>query len=268
MADRITSCGDLDERLTPFVDGEATPGDRAAVGAHLDDCPPCRKHADDERTARDLIREHRAGLCPAAPASLRARCDRLREGARGLRSPDQSSSAPTPAHGFGAIVRKWAPLSVAATLVLAVAAVFLLGLNDGVQALAASLAVDHVKCFNVNAPTVPIDAAIERRVWEQRQGWSVVIPPTAPTEELQLVDVRRCYSSDGRAAHLMYNWRGTPLSLYVLPQDTRRQRVLRKVGQDAVIWSANQRTYAVVAGGASQPADLTRVVAYLKATVR
>jgi anti-sigma factor (TIGR02949 family) len=255
VADRIKDCGDLDERLTPFVDGEAPPADRAAVGAHLAACPPCRRHADEERHARDLVREHRAALSVTAPPALRDRCARLPQ-------PADAGS------GFGAALRRWAPLSVAATLVLAVAAVFILGLNDGAQALAATLAVDHVKCFKVSVPTVPADAVAEGRDWQQQQGWAVVIPPTAPSEELQLIDVRRCYSSDGRAAHLMYNWRGQPLSLYVLPQDTRRQRTLRKIGQDAVIWSANQRTYAVVASGEPPASDLTRVVAYLKATAR
>jgi anti-sigma factor (TIGR02949 family) len=263
MADRIKSCADLDERLTPFVDDEATPDERAAVGAHLGKCPPCRKHADDERTARDLVREHRSGLCPTAPASLRARCDRLRQGLGGDARADNVARG-----SFAAVMRKWAPLSVAATLVLAVAAVFLLGLNDGAEALAASLALDHVKCFKVSAPATTADAVVESRLWEQKQGWPVVIPPTAPAEELQLVDVRRCYSTEGRAAHLMYKWRGRPLSLYVLPQDTGRQRVLRKIGQDAVIWSANQRTYAVVASEQTPAADLTRVVTYLKATAR
>ena len=254
MADRIKTCADLDERLTPFVDGEAAPADRAEIGTHLAACPPCRKHADDERTARDLVREHRAELCPPAPAALRARCYGLRQAPAG--------------RTVGATLRRWAPLSVAATLVLAVAAVFLLGLNDGAEALAASLAVDHVKCFKVSVPDAPADAIAESRQWEQRQGWPVVIPAAAPAEELKLVDVRRCYSSDGRAAHLMYNWRGTPLSLYVLPQDTRRQRALRKIGHDAIIWSDNQRTYAVVTSRRSPPDDLTRVVAYLKATAR
>ena len=257
MAERIKNCGDLDERLTPFVDGEATADDRSAVGAHLAACPPCRKHADDERTGRDLVRDHRAELRAAAPPALRDRCARLRP----------FSAGPAP-RAFGAALRKWAPLSVAASLVLAVAAVFLLGLNDGAQALAASLAMDHVKCFKVSVPTATADAAVESRQWAQSQGWPVIIPPTAPAEELQLVDVRRCYSSDGRAAHLMYNWHGTPLSLYVLPQDTRRERALRKVGHDAVIWSHDQRTYAVVTARRSPPGDLTRVVAYLKATAR
>lgn len=256
MAEHIKSCADLDERLTPFVDGEATPADRAVVGEHLAACPPCRKHADDERTARDLLREHRAGLSSPAPAALRARCHQLRR------------SAGIPHAGFGGTLRRWAPLSVAATLVLAVAAVFLLGLNDGAAALAASLAVDHVKCFKVSVPAAATDAAAETRQWQQNQGWSVVIPPAAPAEELQLVDVRRCYSSDGRAAHLMYNWRGSPLSLYVLPQDTRRQKALRKIGHEAIIWSDHQRTYAVVTSRQSPPDDLSRVVAYLKATAR
>lgn len=256
MAERIKSCADLDERLTPFVDGEITADDHAVVGEHLAACPPCRRHADDERTARELVRERRAGLTAPAPAALRERCSQLRW------SGDAAHA------GFGATVRRWAPLSVAATLVLAVAAVFLLGLNDGAAALAASLAVDHVKCFKVGVPAAAADAAAESRQWQQRQGWPVVIPPAAPAEELQLIDVRRCYSSDGGAAHLLYNWRGSPLSLYVLPRDTRRQQALRKIGHEAVIWSDHQRTYAVVTARQSPPDDLSRVVAYLKATAR
>jgi anti-sigma factor RsiW len=254
MADRINTCGDLDERLTPFVDGEAPPADRAAVGAHLAQCPPCRKHADDERTARDLVREHRAGLRPPAPPALRDRCSGLPHA--------------QPGRSFGTTVRRWAPLSVAATFVLAVAAVFALGLNDGAQALAASLALDHVTCFKLGAPATPADAAVESRQWQQHRGWPVAIPPTAPAEQLQLVKVRRCLSSDGRAAHLMYNWHGTPLSLYVLPRDTRHQGAMRKIGHHAVIWSDHQRTYAVVTSRPSPPDDLTRVVAYLKSTAR
>ena len=53
------------------------------------------------------------------------------------------------------MVRRWAPLSLAATLVLAVAGVFVFGLNNRVEALAASLAVDHVKCFKVSGADAP-----------------------------------------------------------------------------------------------------------------
>ena len=63
--------------------------------------------------------------------------------------------------------------------------------------------------------------------------------------------MRRCFSTDGRAAHMMYTWRGAPLSLYVLQENTGHDKALRKMGHEAVIWCANQRTYAVVADGQS-----------------
>ena len=252
MGDGIRNCRDLDERLTPFVDGEDTPAEHGAVGAHLAACPPCRDHADAERSARDIVREHRAALSPPAPGALRARCLAA------------AASARPPVSAF----RKWAPLSVAATLVLAVAGVFVFGLTNRVEALAASLAVDHVKCFKVSGARAPADADAAGQQWQQKQGWPLTIPPAAPAEELQLLDVRRCASTDGRAAHLLYKWRGAPLSLYVLPQDTGRERIVRKVGHRAVIWSANRRTYAVVADDDAPPDDLSRVVSYLKARVQ
>ena len=45
---------------------------------------------------------------------------------------------------------------------------------------------------------------------------------------------------------MMYKWRGTPLSLYVLPESIGRDRVVDKMGQQAIIWCANSRTYALV----------------------
>jgi hypothetical protein len=149
--------------------------------------------------------------------------------------------------------------------VLAVAGVFVFGLNDRVEALAASLAVDHVKCFKVGGGG-HVDAPAAEKTWLTDQGWAVVVPPASPAEQLTLVDVRRCFSTDGRAAHMMYSWRGAPVSLYVLPENIGRDQVVQKVGQQAVIWCANNRTYAVVAEG--QPKDLTPIVTYMKAHVR
>jgi anti-sigma factor RsiW len=81
-----------------------------------------------------------------------------------------------------------------------------------------------------------------------------------------LIDVRHCYSSDGKAAHLMYTWKGAPLSLYVLPEDEGHAGAVTRMGRDAVIWCANRRTYAVVADG--HPTDLTRIVEYMKANAK
>ena len=163
-------------------------------------------------------------------------------------------------------IRRWVPLSLAATLVLAVAGVFLFGVNDRVEALAASLAVDHVKCFKVEGADREPSAVVAQRQWEQNQGWSIVVPDTLPAEQLKLVDVRRCFTTDGRSAHMMYTWRGAPLSLYVLPENVGRDRVVDKMGHEAIIWCANSRTYAVVAEG--HPQDITRIVEYMKAHAR
>jgi hypothetical protein len=158
------------------------------------------------------------------------------------------------------------PLSLAASLLLAVAGIFLFGLNDRVEALAASLAVDHVKCFKVDGTSPHTVASAAEVSWQQDQGWPIVVPASAPGQQLTLVNVRRCFTTDGRSAHLMYTWRGKPLSLYVLQETVGNDRVVHKMGHDAVIWCANRRTYAVVAQG--HPQDLSQVVDYMKAHAR
>lgn len=252
MADDIRSCRDLDEHFAPYVDGEEPLEKRRAVDAHLAGCPPCRERADAERSARDLLVERRDRLRPATPPALRARC--------------AHQVAVAHRRTVMARARRWVPLSLAATLVLAVGGVFLFGLNDRVEALAASLAVDHVKCFKVEGTATHVDAPAAEHRWQQDQGWPIVVPPTEAAQQLKLVDVRRCFTTDGRSAHMMYTWRGAPLSLYVLPEDVGRDRVVEKMGHEAVIWCANRRTYAVVADG--HPQDLNHIVDYMKAHAR
>ena len=257
MADEIKSCRELDEHLAPYVDGEETAGVHRSIQTHLADCPPCLEHAEAETAARKLVRDHREDLRVGAPPALRARCAALQSFGGGRRSRPFATSS----------LRRWVPLSLAATLVLAVAGVFVFGLNDRVEALAASLAIDHVKCFKVTGGTpAHADPSVAARDWVQDQGWNVVVPNSEPAQQLTLVDVRRCFSSDGRAAHMMYRWRGAPLSLYVLPESIGRDRAVDRMGHEAIIWCANNRTYAVVAAG--HPRDLTTVVDYMKANAR
>jgi anti-sigma factor RsiW len=259
MAEDIRTCRDAEEHLAPYVDGEETLAVRVSVESHLAACPPCRELAAAGRSARDLVVEHRADLRTAAPAELRARCAALQSSAFAKASARQARTS-------SSVIRKWAPLSLAASLLLAVAAVFVFGLNDRVEALAASLAVDHVKCFKLAGTDTRVDAPAAESRWQQDHGWPIVVPQTAPSEELKLVDVRRCFSTDGRAAHMMYTWRGAPLSLYVLQENAGADRVVEKMGHEAVIWCANKRTYAVIADG--HPQDLTRIVDYMKAHAR
>ena len=279
MADDIRNCRDLEEQLAPYVDGEAAPAARRSIETHLAACPACRSHADRERATRDLLHANREALAPPAPESLRARCAALANPQSTLGNPQSAianpianrqsptgsrqSSIQSAIFNRQSALRRWIPLSAAATLVLAVAGVFVLGLDDRVEALAASLTVDHVKCFKVGDTDSHTDAAAAARQWQSDYGWAIAVPPTDASQQLTLVGVRRCFSTDGRAAHMLYNWRGAPISLYILPENAGRDRAVERMGHEAVIWCANNRTYAVVANDGSH--DLTRLVDHMKA---
>jgi anti-sigma factor (TIGR02949 family) len=261
-----TNCADLDERLAPYVDGEATPESRRAIDAHLAACPDCRDRADAESAARTIVRSHRDGLSAPASETLRARCGEIAN----RQSPSRIGNPQSPIQSSlgtrQSAIRRWAPLSLAATILLAVAGVFLLGLNDRVEALASSLVIDHVKCFAMPGNASQADLAQSASRWQQDQGWPITVPPTEPEEQLRLVNVRRCFTTDGRAAHMLYTWRGAPLSVYVLQENAGRDGVVNRMGHEAAIWCANGRTYAIVAEG--HPADLQHIVDYMKARVR
>ena len=264
MDEPIRRCRDLDERLTPYVDGEAGPDERRAVDAHLSKCPPCRGHADAERAARDVIHECRDGLRGHAPETLRERCEAYQAPSSRLKGSTSRTAVLRPP---STVLRRWLPLSLAATLLLAVAGVFITGVNSRVEALATGLALDHAKCFQFKGDIADaVDARVVEKTWERDQGWPLVVPASAGDEQLRLLTVRRCLSTDGRVAHVMYLWRGEPLSVFVLPRTTRGERVLDAMGRETAIWSANGRTYAVLANG--HPPDFTHIVNYVKAHAR
>jgi anti-sigma factor (TIGR02949 family) len=261
-----SNCADLDERLAPYVDGEATPESRRAVDAHLAVCPHCRNLADAEGAVRTIVRGHRDGLSAHASETLRARCGDIANRQSPIAIGTQQSSLHSSTGSRQSTIRRWAPLSLAATVLLAVAGVFLLGLNNRVEALASSLVIDHVKCFATTGNASRADPALSASRWQQDQGWQITVPPTESDEQLRLLNVRRCFTTEGRAAHLLYTWRGAPLSVYVLQENAGRDSVVDRMGHEAAIWCANGRTYAIVADG--HPADLQHIVDYMKARVR
>lgn len=248
MPDAIRSCREVDEQLAAYVDGEQAADTRRSMDAHLAACPSCRDHADHERTARELIRTHRGQLRTTAPAGLQARCETA--------SRPAASAARRPA------IRIWIPLSLAATLLLAVAGVFVLGLNDRVEALADGLVLDHSKCFNIAPSPGKDDAALDEAVWSKNQGWTITVPRSSDDEELTLIDVRRCLTADGWSAHLMYRWHGRPLSVYVVPKEVGNAAPSEKLGHETAIWAENGRTYAVLADG--RPPGFDEIVSYMK----
>jgi anti-sigma factor (TIGR02949 family) len=64
------ACREVEEQLTPFVDGEL-PADRAeTVRAHLAACPPCRAAERTERTGRKILQDRSETICGKASAAL------------------------------------------------------------------------------------------------------------------------------------------------------------------------------------------------------
>jgi anti-sigma factor RsiW len=252
----MSKCRELEPLFASYVDGEAPTDARAWVDAHLDRCPPCRTRVAGERAAREALISRSSHLRPCASDQLRARCaaHRLRH-----------------SRFFAMRGRAWVPLSVAATLILAIGGAFLFGVNDNVEAVAAQLTLDHVRCFQVAPERLAhADAAGAGRDWAASQGWALQVPASSADAQIELLGVRRCMTASGATAHLLYKWRGEPLSVYVLPRTLRGRAQVDEIvdtfGHEAVVWSARNRTYIVLAHG--RPADLGSVVGYMKTQAR
>jgi anti-sigma factor RsiW len=257
----MSKCRDLDALFAPYADGDVATGDRVSVEAHLDRCPPCRDRVEIQRSVRGVMVARRAALRPGASEKLRARCA---EHAR--------ASAPAPPSFASRIAsRRWVPLSLAATLLIAVAAAFLFDLNNNVEALAAELTLDHMTCFQLAPERLKhADALTAAHDWAQKQGWTIEIPASSSSSDLELLGVRRCTIGGGRVAHMMYRWHGQPLSIFVVPHSVRQlhdqQAFVEKFGHEAVVWSGSDRTYVVLAR--AQPSELAPLVGYVRAHAR
>jgi hypothetical protein len=94
----------------------------------------------------------------------------------------------------------------------------------------------------------------------------VKVPESEPGEQLELLGVRRCISTEGQTAHVMYRWRGQPLSVYVMNSEHPRvgpvPRLVERFGQEEIIWSKGGRTYAIVTRG--RPSEIEHVALYVQ----
>lgn len=254
---RTGDCGACESLLASYVDGEARADDCERLEQHIETCACCRDWLVRERAAREALRARRAGLRACASEDLKARC-----AAQGARTPP--AAAPRPS-SHPPLYRRWVPVSIAATALLVMAAVFGLGPNK-VEALAVQTTLDHVKCVRFNPPAGPADPVAAARRWQARFGWPLRLPESAGDAGLQLRAVRRCAVTDGRVAHLIYSWMGEPLSVYVLPERTlgNTAAFVRRFQHESVMWSQNDRTYIIVT---PRPRDaaLDGVVAYVRA---
>lgn len=240
-------CSEIDELVTPFVDDEVSPSDRVRVTEHLGACPPCRRHAQAEETARHVVRDRAERLVTAAPGSLRVRC---------RASAHRSWRA-----------SRW-PLAMAATLVLAIAGAWVYGsvINPSV-AVAAQLTLDHLKCFALFDSDAGINPAEVREALRQRYGWEVVLPDRDDVGGMTLVGGRRCVYLEGSVAHLLYKQGATPVSVFVLPGgESLPERNLDVMGHSAVSFERGGRTWVVLAR--RSPAEVGKMAGYFGAGPR
>lgn len=263
----MSECRDLQPLFTSYVDGEASVPERDRVDAHVTACGGCRDRVQGERAAREALRSRRDRVRPCAPGDLKARC---RAHAASVRPVPQPAPVIIPAFGGRApALRRWMPLTAAATIFLAVAAVFGLGLTDKANALAFQTTLDHVKCARFHMPSAEGDPVAAAETWHGRFGWPIKVPASVSEPPLQLRGVRRCGVLDGSVAHIMYTWQGEPLSVFVLPTavlDEKPEQV-RTLGRDASMWSKDGRTYMVISDRPRGP-ELDRVVTYVRANIQ
>ena len=270
----MKNCREVEPLMAPYVDGDVPTADRADIDAHLERCPACRDDIDAQRAVKAAIHARRGELRGCATSALRERCA---EASSALRRTPQPEERDVVASGFSRKARvpsvpsrkllRRIPLAAAATLVIAFAGVFAFGLNNKVQALAFQMTLDHMACTRFHGSPSPADAKGAGQQWNARFGWPLTVPPSSDPPGVELRVVRRCGVTDGRVAHLIYQWRGEPLSLYVLPSKALEQATeVQRFGHDNVMWTQNGRTYVVLAS-ASRRSDLAGVVQYMRSTV-
>ena len=247
----MKSCHDVDVIMTAYVDGEVAAAEAAEVDAHLAMCPPCRERASSEGVVRQVLHANAATLVERAPSGLTARCI-----ATTPRASPPAGRAPAQR------IVGWVPLSMAATVLLAVGAVFIVGQNKQLEAaFAAQLAIDHDRCFtHLEEVVTGFDEVQAGGVLVNTFGIDTTVPPESA--DFDLLDVRQCLYDEGAMAHVLCEWRGQPVSLFVVPGRTDREQLLEIVGHDAVIWSGDGNTYVLMTE--QGPVEIGRVAQYVR----
>lgn len=260
----MPDCSRIEALVTPFVDGELPAGDDQVVSNHLAACPPCRAKVIAERAVRQLLKARRTDLAQTAPPALKARCAMLRSAAGPRTAPPTPTGARQPASWHARL----APFALVATLVLVVGGAFLYqATRSSARVLAAELALDHEKCFRLNRVLGTRHSAdAVQAAMASGFDWNVELPDTADRADVTLVGSRPCLSGEGKVAHIMYEHNGQPVSLFMVPGETRPDQLVEVFGHQCRIWSAGDRTFVLVAR--ESPAELDEMAALVRTTIK
>ena len=158
-------------------------------------------------------------------------------------------------------------MAMAASLVAVVGSAFLYQATQrSVRVMAAELALDHVKCFAMNSAlgTRQMPSAVESAMLS-RFDWRMRLPADPSQAGLELVGARPCLYGEGRIAHIMYRHEGRPVSLFMLPDTTRTEGLVKVLGHEAAIWCVNNRTFVLVAREPTQ--DVQRLASFVQSSL-
>lgn len=252
-----SGCRATRDRLTPFVDGALAATEQALVERHLAACPPCRAAEQLERGGRALL-QSRAGQMRQAqmrqgemlPPGLRTRCEALAR---------EATSTPGVPAWRGRVV----PMALAVVLMVFTASAFISLMthrSDGL--LAAQLSRDHKWCFQRFAGSVSADAGEMERMFEDRYGWRVRVPPSSPAAGVQLIGAKRCVYDGRGVPHLLYRVNGEELSLYVIDGERRPNADLVADGRRSRVWSHDDTTFVLVSPTGA--GEMTMAAGYLR----
>ena len=281
-------CKQFEGSLAAVADGGATPEEAARVAHHVETCAACRHLLATQTTARAVLRARAAQLSMTAPPGLRTRIDATRSRIDATPSridatpsridatPSRIDATPsridatTGAERVAAGMLSWpgrlSAFSAAAIVVMVIGAALLPVVTArSTVALAAQMALDHLKCFSIDgdADGPAISPAAAEWAISRDYGWTMSVPASDQAEGLVLFAVRRCLYGDGFAAHLLYRVQGQPVSLFIMPGLSRPDAALEVLGHDAVLWTDGDRTYMLVAR-AGTTVGLARVASYLR----
>jgi anti-sigma factor RsiW len=241
----MISCRRVRSSSARYVDGEMAADVRSAVDAHLATCRWCREAIAAEQCGREALVGCRRFFRERAAAHL----GRAVVGTGG-----------PPGRRLGRV-------RLAASLALVLVGIVSYSvLARGGTALAAQLAVDHIKCvrlFGARPSTQPPVAAAAD--WEQRHGWRVTLPAHAADQGFTFVTLRRCVHTGGTIAHALYRRGDHLVSFFIFPTNVQASGVLAIMGERASFWSQGGHTYAVVGAARDSAAELDRFVALARA---
>lgn len=264
----MPECSHIDALVTPFVDDALPEGERQTVTRHIAACPACRAKVTVERSIRSLMQARRADLAPPASAALKSRCAALCSRPPAQVVDFQTSRTASRVATLSAWRTRLAPYALAASLLLAVTGAFIYqATRSSSRVLAAELAMDHEKCFRLNAllgtkhsPEVVETAMADGFDWHMR------LPDMSDHDDVSLIGSRPCLYGEGKTAHIMYRHNGQPVSLFMLPRESRAEELVTVLGHQARIWSAGDRTFVLVSNESAP--EMERMTALVRNTLR